>query len=107
MSKKSYCIGRSGLTLIATVAMLLMSVGAFAQSINTSKIEGTVRDKDTGQPLQGVQVVVEGTRLGNISNSDGYYFILNVPPGRKGITFTFTGYQKTTISDVLLLAGQT
>jgi len=107
MLKKCYCIGMSGLTLLATVAMLLLSVGAFAQSINTSKIEGTVRDKDTGQPLQGVQVVVEGTRLGNITNADGYYFILNVSPGRKDITFTYTGYQKTTINDNLVLAGQT
>ena len=55
----------------------------------------------------GAQVVVDGTQLGNVTNSDGYYFILNVPPGRRDITFTFTGYQKTTIANQLILAGQT
>ncbi|HUU28319.1 MAG TPA: carboxypeptidase regulatory-like domain-containing protein [archaeon] len=78
----------------------------FAQ-LSTGKIEGTVRDKDSGQPLVGAQVVVEGTRLGRVTNEDGYYFILNVSPGRRSITFTFTGYQKTTITDQLILAGQT
>ncbi|MCE5273338.1 carboxypeptidase regulatory-like domain-containing protein [bacterium] len=95
----------ASLALVVVIA-LTWAVTAFAQ-LNTSKIEGTVRDKDTGQPLAGAQVVIEGTRLGNVTNQDGYYFILNVPPGRRNVTFTFTGYQKTTINEVLLLAGQT
>ena len=98
-----------GLHAVAlSMAMVaLMAVSAFAQSLNTAKIEGTVRDKDTGQPLAGVQVVIEGTRLGNVTNSDGYYFILSVPPGPRNVTFSYTGYQKTTVANQLLLAGQT
>ncbi len=95
----------ASLALVVAIA-LTWAVTAFAQ-LNTSKLEGTVRDKDTGQPLAGAQVVIEGTRLGNVTNQDGYFFILNVPPGRRNVTFTFTGYQKTTINDILLLAGQT
>jgi len=91
---------------LVTVMTVCLAVSALAQ-LNTSKIEGVVRDKDNGQPLIGAQVTVEGTRLGNITNKDGYYFILNVPPGRRSITFSYTGYQKTTISEQLLLAGQT
>ncbi|HLA40573.1 MAG TPA: TonB-dependent receptor, partial [Candidatus Glassbacteria bacterium] len=78
-----------------------------AAQLTTGKVEGTVRDADSGQPLQGAQVLVEGTRLGNVTNNDGYYFILNVPPGQRDITFTFTGYQKTTVNNQLILAGQT
>jgi hypothetical protein len=87
-------------------AMLLLSMNLLAQ-LSTGKIEGVVRDKDTGQPLKGAQVKVEGTRLGNLTNEDGYYFILNVPPGSRDITFSYTGYQKTTLSNVSVLAGQT
>jgi len=96
------------LTLAASMVLMLMFAagGLFAQ-LTTGKIEGTVRDKDTGQPLLGAQVTVEGTRLGNVTNADGYYFILNVPPGRRDITFTFTGYQKVTVSNQVILAGQT
>ena len=90
----------------AGIFFVLCAQALFAQ-LNTGKIEGVVRDSDTGVPLAGAQVTVEGTRLGNVTNEDGYYFILNVPPGSRGITFVYTGYQKTTVSNVLVLAGQT
>jgi outer membrane receptor protein involved in Fe transport len=88
------------------VLLTLMAASAFAQ-ITTGKVEGVVRDSDTGQPLQGAQVLIEGTRMGNVTNSDGYYFILNVPPGRREVVFTYTGYQKTSVENQLILAGQT
>ena len=103
MSINKRLFGRSGILLLSA---LIWALPAMAQ-LNTSKVEGTVRDADTGGPLQGAQVVIEGTRLGNVTNADGYFFILNVPPGRRDITFTYTGYQKVTIGDQLLLAGQT
>lgn len=100
---------RAGAIALTTFLLLTLfnSVSLFAQGLNTGKVEGTVRDVETGSPLAGAQVAVEGTRLGNVTNADGYYFILNVPPGLKSITFTFTGYQKTTVANVLVLAGQT
>jgi len=91
----------------ATLMMLMFAAGGLFAQLTTGKIEGTVRDKDTGQPLQGAQVTIEGTRLGNVTNADGYYFILNLPPGRRDITITYTGYQKITISNQVILAGQT
>ncbi|HUU28973.1 MAG TPA: TonB-dependent receptor [archaeon] len=96
------------LSFAMTMVLLLIftAPGLFAQ-LSTGKVEGIVRDKDSGQPLAGAQVTIEGTRLGNVTNNDGYYFILNVPPGRRDIAFTYTGYQKTTVSNQLILAGQT
>jgi hypothetical protein len=98
--------GTAGLFIAVVAVMFGLAAPAKAQ-LNTSKIEGIIRDKATGQPLEGAQVLVEGTRLGNISNTDGYFFILNVPPGRRSISFSYTGYQKVTVADQLLLAGQT
>ncbi|HUU29051.1 MAG TPA: TonB-dependent receptor [archaeon] len=92
--------------LILAAFSTVLTLNLLAQ-LATGKIEGIVRDKDTGQPLQGVQVQVNGTRLGNISNADGYYFILNVPPGRRALTFNYTGYQKVTVENQLIMAGQT
>lgn len=107
MSKSGKLIRRLYPLINLTLLVGLIIVSNLSAQINTSKIEGVVRDSDTGQPLAGAQVVVEGTRLGNVSNKDGYYFILNVLPGRRDITFTYTGYQKTTVANQLLLAGQT
>ncbi len=93
-------------SVLLCLGLMLWAVTGYAQ-ISTAKIEGVVRDKNNGQPLAGVQVTCEGTRLGNVTNNDGYFFILNVPPGRRSITFSYTGYQKVTVANQLILAGQT
>ena len=84
---------------------LILPVWVFAQS--TGKIEGTVTDRETGQPLAGCQVRIEGSTLGNISNDKGYYFVLNVPPGSRTIEYTFTGYAPARVEGVRVQAGQT
>ena len=98
---------RFKLAVISLLTFTSILVSSLMAQLSTGKIEGIVRDKDTGQPLSGAQVQIEGTRLGNITNADGYYFILNIPPGQRSLIFTFTGYQKTTVENQLILAGQT
>ncbi|MFN2433568.1 MAG: carboxypeptidase-like regulatory domain-containing protein, partial [Gemmatimonadota bacterium] len=88
----------------AAGAFLLLSTGAFAQT--AGKVEGTVIDEDTGQPLPGAQVSVQGTLLGNISDDNGYYFINNVPLGDQTITAAFLGYQSES-GEYVILSGQT
>jgi hypothetical protein len=92
--------------LAAGVLLLLVlsSGSAFAQV--SGKVQGTVTDEDTGQPLVGAQVVVEGTNLGNVTNEDGYYFINNVAVGIQSITAQYLGYQ-TLSQEERILAGQT
>lgn len=87
------------------LALYLLPGFLLAQS--TGKIEGIVTDKESGQPLAGCQVRVEGTNLGNITNAKGYYFILNAPPGERVIAFNFTGYAPARVEGVRVQAGQT
>src|SRR5690554_949507 len=54
------------------------------------QISGTVTD-ETGQPLPGTTVTVQGTTLGTVSDLDGKYS-LSVPEGAT-LVFTFIGYQ--------------
>src|SRR5687767_634814 len=84
--------------------LVLSGSAAFAQV--TGKVIGTVTDSETGQPLVGAQVVVEGTNLGNVTNEDGYYFINNVPVGLEQLTAQYLGYQTLT-NEQRILAGQT
>ena len=67
MKKKN--IVRSKAVVNAILVLLILPVCIWAQ-LSTSKNEGVVSDKDTGSPLAGVQIVVEGTRLGNVPDSD-------------------------------------
>ncbi|MGL4805120.1 MAG: carboxypeptidase-like regulatory domain-containing protein, partial [Bacteroidales bacterium] len=54
------------------------------------KIQGIVKD-ETGEPLIGVSVVVEGTTIGTITDFDGNYE-LAVPAGSK-LVFSYIGYE--------------
>jgi hypothetical protein len=88
-----------------TVLGLLFTGRAAAQE--TGKIQGRVTDAASGQPISGAQITVAGTRLGNISNPEGFYFINNVPAGLHDLNAQFIGYQAVTVREQRVLAGQT
>ncbi|MFQ6104848.1 MAG: TonB-dependent receptor domain-containing protein [Candidatus Glassbacteria bacterium] len=93
--------------LIVPVFVLISIVPAALHSQTTGKIEGRVLDSQTAQPLQGTQVTIEGTLLGNITDDEGYYFILNVPVGLQSVKAQMIGYRSVTVKDVRVLPGQT
>ncbi|HUP00556.1 MAG TPA: TonB-dependent receptor, partial [Gemmatimonadota bacterium] len=99
------CLNAAATILGAAVLLVLLGSGTVFAQI-TGKVIGTVTDRDTGEPLVGAQVVVEGTNLGNVTNEDGYYFINNVTVGIQQITAQYLGYQ-TTAQEHRILAGQT
>ena len=89
------------------VLMLLGAVGVERlQAQETGNLQGRVTDAASGQPIAGAQVVIVGTRLGNITNSDGFYFINNVPAGLQDIQAQYIGYQTVTVRQQRVLAGQ-
>lgn len=89
-----------------TVLMLLIAPAlAFAQ--NTGKIEGTVIDGDTGDPLPGASVALVGTQLGTITDIDGNYFIIGVPVGTYDVQASFVGYSSSVIASVEVSSGYT
>lgn len=79
------------------VSMAFMGAEAYAQ---TGKISGRVTDAETGDPLPGVNVVVEGTTQGASTGADGYYTILNVTPGTHTVRATFIGYAEAVYEGV-------
>ncbi len=74
---------------------------------NTGKIAGRVIDAETREPLPGANVVVKGTRLGASTDLDGYYFILNVPPGTYEVEASMLSYQTVVKKDVVVRADYT
>ena len=56
-------------------------------------ISGKVVDSQTGEPLTGANVIVEGTTLGGTANLDGDYVIYNVPDGTYSVRASTVGYQ--------------
>lgn len=61
------------------------------------KVTGVVKDANTGEPLPGVNVLVEGTTLGVVTDIDGKYSLdLNNPDAV--LNFSFVGYLTEKIS---------
>ena len=78
--------------------MFLYTGSLFAGT--TGKITGRVVDKQNGEPLIGVNILVKDTQLGAATDLDGYYTILNVRPGTYTLQALYVGYQETEISNV-------
>lgn len=58
----------------------------------TGKISGYVTDAETGEPLPGANVLIKNTSFGAAANSEGFYVILNIPPGEYDIVASYIGY---------------
>ncbi len=85
------------------IICLVVFYSLFASAIHagtTGKISGTVTDEETGNPLPGTNIVVEGTTLGAAAGSEGYYVILNVPPGTYVVKATIIGYNELRVVNV-------
>ncbi len=80
--------------------LCLLFVISFVFAGVTGKIMGTVTDAKTGKALSGANVIVEGTGMGAAANAEGFYVILNVPPGTYNIISRFIGYENLTVKDV-------
>lgn len=73
----------------------------------TGKLAGTIKDAQTGEPLVGANVMIEGTNFGTATNINGEYVILNISPGRYNVKFSFIGYETTLMQDVVITVDQT
>jgi hypothetical protein len=68
---------KSATNVLALVVLFSASL-ALAQ---TGKIAGKVTDSRTNEPVVGANVVVEGTTMGAATDFEGFFTILNIPPG--------------------------
>jgi len=95
IKEKSY-MRASRLVLFLSFVFMLNVV--FAGT--TGKISGRVVDAQTGEALAGANVVIDGTLLGASTDADGYYFIINIPPGIYTMTFSYVGYNDLKVRNV-------
>jgi len=80
--------------LYLCLAMLLCVSVVFSGT--TGKLAGRVTDRQSGDPIVGANVIIKGTSLGAGTDIDGFYFIINVPPGNYDVVFSCIGYTRMT-----------
>lgn len=60
--------------------------------VSAQSVKGTVTDANSGEGLEGAAVVVKGTTIGSLTDSDGNYS-LRLPDGASTLIFNFVGYK--------------
>jgi len=93
--------------LFATVLGAALSAPIAVAHAQTGKLTGTVTDAETGRPIEGVAVVIQGTTLGQTTNAAGRYFIIQVPPGTYTVQARRLGYQSVSATNVVITIDAT
>lgn len=92
-----------GVAAVVLAAALTPAVGSAQQTTGT--VTGQVIDRATRQPVSDVQVIVDGTQRGGVTNQQGRFTITGVPAGSRLIRTRRVGYGPTTAT-VVVSAGQ-
>lgn len=78
-------------TMIAIGFILLMGAGeALAQ---TAKIEGTIINEKTSNPIIGANVFIKSIGRGAVTDVNGHFIINNVPYGTYTLRISYIGYK--------------
>ena len=97
---------RRSLWLLAHVLAVALAAPAVQAQDTTGIVRGRVTDVATGQPLPGVTVSVDGTRLGALTTEAGEYILPAVPAGSRTLRARRIGYTAAA-QTVTVAAGAT
>ena len=69
-------------------------------------ISGQIIDKESGQPLSGVAILLEDTNIATVTDSEGRYSIGPAPAGEYTVSFVKTGYIEANVTDYAIVGGE-
>ncbi len=101
--KEDIMSGSTRLKRLLLVATMVFLLPMYLFAGNTGKITGVVKDKESGDALPGVNILIEGTSMGATTNAKGEYTILNVPAGVYTVATSMIGYTKLTKQNVRVI----
>src|SRR6056297_2494446 len=87
-------------SLLILIMFLGYSLPVHAQASGT--LTGTVSDAKTGEPLIGATVILEGTELGDATDTNGRYTISNIPTKTYNVKASFVGFIPQTKFNVVV-----
>jgi len=91
---------------IAIVIIGLAFASGVLQAGTSGKLSGRVLDK-AGEPLPSANVLLMGTTLGAATDVDGYYNIINIPPGKYKVQFSLLAYRPVIVENISISSGAT
>ena len=92
--------------MVSGLLVFCLMVGSLFAG-TTGKIAGIVTEKETGNPLPGANVMLEGTLLGAATDMQGNYNVLHVQPGTYDVRVSVIGYAQVIVQNVRVRIDQT
>ncbi|MBN2001207.1 TonB-dependent receptor [candidate division KSB1 bacterium] len=89
------------------VLFLILFLPFLLMAGTTGKISGIIQDAETGEPLPGCNIILDGTTMGAATDLEGRYIIINVPPGSYNIRMQMMGYKTQITQNVRILIDLT
>ena len=92
--------------ILTTIGMWLVTIATMAQG--GLLVTGIVKDKETRQALANVNISVQGTNIGTVTNADGVFSLkASLDELGRGVVVSHLGYQNALVSaDVLTAEGK-
>ncbi len=72
---------------------IIYSLIICAQTNNSIIVKGKLIDKESGAPLENVNVFLTNTTIGTSTGNNGQFIIKNIPFGSYNIIFSYVGYE--------------
>ena len=94
-------------SIVALMGLLVFAFFSDLSAQTYGKLTGRVIDAETKDPLPGAAIEIPDLNIGTVSDVDGYYVILNVPPGTYDVKASMLGYNPVTVKGVRIDAGRT
>ncbi len=86
--------GVSDINLSAALDLVAVHLAQLGQDTATV-VTGRVIDNKTGQPVPNTEVSIEGTNLRTVTDADGRFWLVSVPPGPQTLHTRRIGYAPT------------
>lgn len=110
ISLKSWLVRSFQITSLLLVFIAAASVAFGQAQSNAADLQGTVKDT-TGAVVTGATVTARnaGTNFSRTAttNDDGYYRIINLPPGNYEVTVEAANFKKNVLPVITVTVGQT
>lgn len=90
--------------VLCPLTVLASASGLAAQ---TGTVSGMITDPDTGQPVQVVQVYLDGTNHTGVTQENGRFLLINVPSGTYVLVAERLGYTSVRQGNVVVETGGT
>src|SRR4051812_24459469 len=79
------------------IVFLFSSILSFSQTV---KLAGKIVDAETGAPLVGASIVINGTSKGTVADVEGRFFLQMEKGKQYSLKISSVGYQSKDISEV-------